>query len=142
MRWSSHPPKQASPFGTLPGGSVGPKCRYRSTKTNSESSPKSSTATSNVTAAKPADYVIDLLGPHHSELPDRALTPERWDTAATAIETRRHRSGITPFDGPFEGNTPFERVVGTITDAIDALTIGPAIDAHLDGPEHSISYGH
>ena len=45
-------------------------------------------------------------------------------------------------DGPFEGDTPFERAVGTITDAIDALTIERAIDAHLDGPETSISYGH
>ena len=88
-----------------------------------------------------AEYVTDLLGPRPFEVHDSDLSPERWDTAATAIETHRHRSGITPFDGPFEGDTPFGRAVGTISDAIDALVIGRAIDAHLNGPEHSISYG-
>jgi len=92
--------------------------------------------------ANPAEYVIDLLGPRPSENHGRDLSPERWDTAATAIETRRHGSGITPFDGPFEGETPFECAAGTITDPIDALTIERAIDAHLDGPDHSFSYGH
>ena len=85
--------------------------------------------------------MIDLLGPRPSEDHDSDLSPERWDTAATAIETHRHRSGIAPFDGPFDGDTPLERAVGTITDAIDALTIERAIDAHHDGPQHSISYG-
>ncbi len=62
------------------------------------------------------------------------VSPERWDTAATAIETQRHRSGISPFDGPFEGDTLFESAVGTITDAIDALTIERAIDPTSTGP--------
>ena len=84
---------------------------------------------------------MDLLGPRPSEDHDSDLSPERWDTAATVIETHRHRSGITPFDGPFDGDSPFERAVGTITDAIDGLMIERAVDAHLDGPEHSISYG-
>ena len=91
--------------------------------------------------ADPAEYVTDLHGSRPSEDHDSDLSPERWDTAATAIEAHRHRSEITPFDGPFKGDTPFGRAVGTVTDAIDALTIGRAIDAHLDGPEHSISYG-
>ena len=64
---------------------------------------------------------------------DSDVSPERWDTAATAIETQRHRSGISPFDGPFEGDTLFERAVGTITDAIDALTIERAIDPTSTG---------
>ena len=91
--------------------------------------------------ADPAEYVTDLLGPRPSEDHDSDLSPERWDTAATAIETYRHRTGISPFDGPLDGDTPSEWAVGTITDATDALVVGRAIDAHLDGPEHSIGYG-
>ena len=85
--------------------------------------------------------MIDLHSPRPSEDHDRDLPPESWGAAVTAVETHRHRFGIAPFDGSSDRDTPSERAVGTVTDAIDALTIERAIDAHLDGPEHSISYG-
>jgi hypothetical protein len=91
------------------------------------------------TVSNPADYLIDLLGPRPTEDHETDLSPQRWDSAATTIETHRHHAGITPFDGPLNGETSFERAVGTITDIIEALTIERAIDAHLEAPSKSIS---
>jgi conjugative relaxase-like TrwC/TraI family protein len=89
--------------------------------------------------SNPADYLTDLLGPRPTEDHETDLSPQRWDTAATTIETHRHHAGITPFDGPLNGDTPYEKAVGTLTDPIEALTIERAIDAHLDTPSKSIS---
>ena len=88
---------------------------------------------------KRSSYLTDVLG-ERPESDDRAT--QRWDKAATSIERWRHRQGITPERGAFEGDTPLRRATGpTENNRHEATAITKAVTEHLEGETRSLRRG-
>jgi conjugative relaxase-like TrwC/TraI family protein len=60
------------------------------------------------------DYLTDLLGQRPDDDDRRA---SRWDKTALTIERTRHRNGVTPERGTFEGNSSKDKALGPIASA-------------------------
>ncbi len=88
---------------------------------------------------KRSRYLADVLG----ERPESdEKSTQRWDKAATSIERWRHRQGITPDHGAFEGDTPLRRATGpTESNRHEVTAITKAVTEHLEGENRSVRRG-
>jgi hypothetical protein len=88
---------------------------------------------------KRSSYLTEVLG-ERPDTDDQAT--QRWDKAATSIERWRHRQGIIPDRGAFEGDTPLRRATGpTESNRHEATAITKAVTEHLEGENRSLRRG-
>jgi conjugative relaxase-like TrwC/TraI family protein len=88
---------------------------------------KLETHVSKAVESKP-DYLGELLGDRPDGDEKEAI---RWDTAAASVERFRHRQGVTPEHGSFEGDTAKQRALGTASASLsDMLNVDRALDQH------------